>query len=380
MAHLSIDDRFMMLFHYERLLTKLNKIELQFNSVKDICDHYGVAINYPAQSRKRFLESETLTRHTGSGRPVKDKQNRTETVVNFIRVRRNASLRDISAATEIPKSTVKRLLDTDEMLLKNKRWCPSLTEEQREKRLKFCRLKRYNDWCNWIDLDEKIFQLVVNEKVRYHAGSPRKSNEVQSRRNIQQIMCISAVAKPDAEHHFSGLIGIWRVVKEYSAQRVSKNYSRGEIYEKDTTLTADYYCNFMTTIIIPEVCHKMPWSNHIFIQQDNAPPHVGNNTVQRLNDFGDTQHPVVTIINQPPQSPELNLNDLGFFHSLSKRAHKHPTTNLDALWTAVQQNYWQTPPETLLTLWKTKTAVIQSVIAAKGGTVSTPHSGIRRNM
>ena len=47
------------------------------------------------------------------------------------------------------------------------------------------------------------------------------------------------------------------------------------------------------------------------VQLDNARPHVGKDNIQILNDFGDTMTPEITIICQPPQSPEVNVNDLG---------------------------------------------------------------------
>lgn len=52
-------------------------------------------------------------------------------------------------------------------------------------------------------------------------------------------------------------------------------------------------------------------SKEIYIQQDNAKPHVKNSdpdfrAAANQNGFN------ITLVQQPPNSPDMNINDLGF--------------------------------------------------------------------
>ena len=119
------------------------------------------------------------------------------------------------------------------------------------------------------------------------------------------------------------------------------------------------------------------WANHVFMQQDNAKPHVDHNNVACINHFGDMQHPIITLVNQPPQSPELNVNDLGFFYSLSKAVQKSNSNTLDELWNTIEACYRNALPETLTNIWHTKSVTIQEIIRVGGSSVNIPHTGVR---
>ena len=374
MAHLSNDDKILLLLHYERILMKTGKIDVEFDSVQELQSHFNVGVHYASELRKKFLETKTLERASGSGRPSLEREERTEAIVQAIRERRNSTVRDIAGTTGIPKSSVQRLIKEDEMRLVNSHTVPLLTAVHYEKRLKFARLYRFNSWTSWVDLDEKWFNLYCPHKERYHDGSPRKVMPMQSKTNPQKLMIVSAVAKPNRLNNFSGLIGVWRVTKDHTALRSSKHHERGDVYPVDTTITADSYFEMITTLVIPAIRISMPWADTIVLQQDNAKPHIGKHNVERINDFGDSGSPNITLINQPPQSPEVNINDLGFFHSLSKRTQKYSYSNLDELWNNVQQSYWETSAETLYSLWEMKSKVLQDLVKGKGKAITIKHT------
>ena len=84
---------------------------------------------------------------------------------------------------------------------------------------------------------------------------------------------------------------------------------------------------------------------------------MGKDNIQLLNDFGDTLTPEITIICQPPQSPEINVSDLVFFHSLSKRCQKSECNSLDELWNNVQNCFTNYPADTLQALFDVKCSV-----------------------
>ena len=67
--------------------------------------------------------------------------------------------------------------------------------------------------------------------------------------------------------NFNGLIGFWRVEKNYEAKRKSKSHLRRDTYKIDTTIDASYFYTIMTSTIMPEIASKMN-----FDELDNARP------------------------------------------------------------------------------------------------------------
>lgn len=65
----------------------------------------------------------------------------------------------------------------------------------------------------------------------------------------------------------------------------------------------------------------MPWlrSKLVVVQQDGASLHTGKNNPEILNSAGMGLGWLVELVTQPAQSPDLNINDLGFFSSLKSR-------------------------------------------------------------
>lgn len=374
MSNLSKEDKMILLLHYERLLVKMGKVEPEYSTVKELCQAFNINKNYVKNLRDNYFERGTIARKEGSGRPYVDNyEERVEAVTNAIRKRRSSSICDISKDTEIPTTSVQRIIKNEQFRLVPRRTCPLLTVDQKNKRLKWCRLYRYNKWDTYVDIDEKWFELYSFNHERYRENSPRTKLSVISKANIPKIMVITAVAKPNSENNFNGLIGIWRIQTDHEAQRSSKNHTKGDVYKVDCTMTSAIFYELMYNEVMPIVSNKMNWCKNVFIQMDNARPHVGKNNVQKLNDFGDSLIPTVTVTNQPTQSPDLNINDIGLFHSLNKRIQKSMCNNLDALWTVLQDEFWATEEKILTSLFSTKSRTIQQIIDSRGAIVNLIH-------
>jgi transposase len=136
---LTTDVRTLLLLHYERLLMKMEKIELEYDSVEKLSAAFGVGKNYAAELRKSFMTSGNLQKRCGSGRPSIEREDRLESVVDAVREKRDSSVREISASTGVPSTTVWRLLNDSEMNLCSKRRVPLLTENQIDCKLQFFR-------------------------------------------------------------------------------------------------------------------------------------------------------------------------------------------------------------------------------------------------
>jgi hypothetical protein len=89
------------------------------------------------------------------------------------------------------------------------------------------------------------------------------------------------------------------------------------------SLDSDYYYELFTMAggVLDSIKEKMPWmqGQPLKIQQDGARPHTGHNNNARIAQAGSTDGWIITVINQPAQSPDLNILDLGLFHSLKNK-------------------------------------------------------------
>ena len=92
---------------------------------------------------------------------------------------------------------------------------------------------------------------------------------------------MTAIARPrwDSEGNvtFSGKIGIWPFVKEVPAQRRSDNRPRGTIETKSIKVDRKVMREFLIEKVLRAIQAVWPESDAgqtIYIQQDNAKPHI----------------------------------------------------------------------------------------------------------
>ena len=108
---------------------------------------------------------------------------------------------------------------------------------------------------------------------------------------------------------------------------------------------------------------KMPWMRNqtVFIQQDGAKPHAGDGTIRdqcigtisgtirdlKLAGSGDGW--TMKVITQSSQSPDVNINDLGFFNSLKSRVREIQayTTEREEMMEIVQRCFDDYPMDNL---------------------------------
>jgi hypothetical protein len=115
---------------------------------------------------------------------------------------------------------------------------------------------------------------------------------------------------------------------------------RGDMIMKPiTSITREVIRVFMINQVLPAIRAKWPREDvgkPIFIQQDNAPTHL------KLDDpefcEADKQEGFdIRLICQPPNSPDFNVLDLGFFRAIQAIQYKKNAKTLETLVPAVQQ-------------------------------------------
>ena len=200
-------------------------------------------------------------------------------------------------------------------------------------------------------------------------------------------MFLAAVARPrygtrsDGKKMvtFNGKLGCWRVAETTTASRSSKNHARGEEYEKDCTMTSEFYYTLMTTKVMPTISAKFASLGvpKVVVQHDGASPHTGKGTEDKLNEFGATLSPPIEIVRQPSQSPDLNLCDLSFFRALACSVAKRRRGvdraklqfDIEKLADDVAAAYAAYSAEKIDHMWAYKSVILQKIITAKGGNI-----------
>jgi hypothetical protein len=159
--------------------------------------------------------------------------------------------------------------------------------------------------------DEKVFTAEGMARQRAPPDvllhRPGKTSQYKNK-----IMVWSVVGCPLPEYEFDGRLELVLIGRLHVASLASKNHKKGDIYVKagDETVDAAYFYNLILTQTAPR----------IHLQIDNAPGHVGKRNfteIERALNAHDEQ-PVIRIVYQPANSPDLNMNDLGVFYSMQK--------------------------------------------------------------
>jgi hypothetical protein len=135
-------------------------------------------------------------------------------------------------------------------------------------------------------------------------------------------------------------------------------------------------------LVQPETVAKaIGRDSRVIFQHDGAKPHTGLNNNAQLEAAGSIDGWTVKFVTQPPNSPDLNILDLGLFASLKSKvwAMKFRATNIELLVQKITAAFEDYPSETLTHIWAQLYAIYNAVLKQSGGNKYTnPHTGINR--
>ncbi|XP_074319613.1 uncharacterized protein LOC141656565 [Silene latifolia] len=177
-------------------------------------------------------------------------------------------------------------------------------------------------------MDEKWFYITYDgHKFYVVAGEELPYRSCQSKRYITKVMFMCTVSRP--------------------------------IYSEDGELLFD---------------GKIGSSKHISIQQDNARPHIKNNDPEFMV-VANSDGFKIELIFQPPNSPDLNVNDLGYFRALQSLLSKQAAKSVDELCNSVMQSFVNYTHIKLNNIFLTLQSVMVEIIKSKGhNDFAIPHT------
>ncbi|XP_057809045.1 uncharacterized protein LOC131023517 [Salvia miltiorrhiza] len=172
----------------------------------------------------------------------------------------------------------------------------------------------------------------------------------------------------DGEVLFDGKIGIFPFIQKVPAKRNSKNRPSGTLETKPIqSVTKEVMRDSFINQLLPAIRAKWPAnaSKIIYIQQDNAKPHI-QDTDPEFRAAATVDGFDIRIVHQPPNSPDTNVNDLGWFRAIQSIQTESACYNVDQLIKAVEESYAQLSPHTLNKVFLSLQACMVEIMKQRG--------------
>eukprot|EP00903_Cladosiphon_okamuranus_P009723 g9245.t1 len=185
-------------------------------------------------------------------------------------------------------------------------------------------------------------------------------------------MFIAAVARPrhntSANALFNGNVGMWAFTEKVRAVRRSRNRPAGALVTKCVEVTKETYKEKLINDVIPAIKAKWPAATRrgpIFLQQDNAKPHLITNDAEVLEACTSDGFDI-RLINQPPNSPDTNILDLGFFASIQSLQDRCKPRTIDDLVGEVETAWETASHDKLGKVWTSLQACMEQILLCGG--------------
>jgi len=137
--------------------------------------------------------------------------------------------------------------------------------------------------------------------------------------HIEKLMFTCGLSEPS--DYCDGKRGIIFHGHEEVAQRASRNRPAGTIVLVADSVDGNEFYDGQTKQggIIDQIMETAGPNEDISIQMDNATSHTGNHMIERLYQDCLNNNKPIRYITQPPNSPDLNINDLCFHSGADRR-------------------------------------------------------------
>ena len=183
-----------------------------------------------------------------------------------------------------------------------------------------------------------------------------------------KVMFLCAVARPRFNTSLNAWwdrkLGIWPIGHWEPVQRKSKNRPKGTPVWKNKIVTKEVYWDLLITKLIPAIMERWPVSDRnsrkIFIQQDGAKNHICEDD-KLFNAALEENGVNAELYTQSPNSPDVNLLDLGFFRAIQSFNDAAPR-NEEELIKAVGEAYENYPREKINWTWLTLQCCFNQII------------------
>lgn len=305
--------------------------------------------------------------------------------IQGVQLHQRTTLTSFSNALGVSYSKLYRLFKKGVLRRHSNAIKPHLKEGNKLSRLEFCLSMleesttsddfKFKGMYNYVHIDEKWFYLTKKDQTYYLLDSeddPDRS--CQSKNFISKVMFLVATARPRFDNEgnvvFDGKIGCWPFIYEQEAQRRSRNREAGTVEMKAiTSVKRETIKKFLVEKVVPAIQEKWPRSEceeTIYIQQDNARTHVPPTDPDFVAAASQSRLDI-RLTCQPPNSPDFNILDLGFFRAIQSLQQKMRARTIPDLVQAVEKSFYDYSPVKLNYVWLTLQQCMKESMKLEGG-------------
>ncbi|CAM9667586.1 unnamed protein product, partial [Discosporangium mesarthrocarpum] len=202
------------------------------------------------------------------------------------------------------------------------------------------------------------------------AENTPKPPRAQDKQFITKYMFLAPVGWPRKTR-----IGVYLACRKFCAgEEGRQNHKMGTPIMKPATVHGERY-KFMIEKAIPVIKARMPrpLGHKIFVQQDGPKPRTGKGVMEAIQDAAGDE---IILETQPANSPDLNVNDLTFFHSIQQLKEDVGVTDGKELVEGTMEASEVYPLLTLERVWQGHFAVYGGDMGCKGDiSYNMPHLG-----
>ncbi|XP_062211821.1 uncharacterized protein LOC133912882 isoform X1 [Phragmites australis] len=309
-----------------------------------------------------------------------------------IPVSKRTTLDDLSRHLHVSKTKLWKLKQQGQIKRHSNTIKPLLKDENKKERLRWCISMLdpssincdpiFKDFSDIVYIDEKWFYLTRKTERYYLLPDEEEPiRTCKSKNFIPKVMFLCAVARPrmasEGNCTFDGKIGCFPMVTYEVARRSSKNRVAGTLEMKPImSITKEVMRSFIIEKVLPAIRAKWPSEDigkPIYIQQDNARPHVDPGDplfCEAAQQYGLN----IQLVCQPPNSPDFNILDLGFFSAIQSIQYKKAARTVPELVAAVEQAFQEYSPILSNRMFSTlQLVMIEAMKVGGGNNYKIPH-------
>ncbi|OWY98043.1 LOW QUALITY PROTEIN: hypothetical protein PHMEG_00031292 [Phytophthora megakarya] len=251
--------------------------------------------------------------------------------------------RAVSAASGILRTTLHRFLADGSLRRASSQVKPTLTPAHNTKCLQWA--LAYIG-IPLVHVDEERLHFYKETTTYYFTAAEQLSYSCcPNKKYIGKVMFVGSGGKTplriSRNQHFDGKLGIWLIVEQKEAVRTSISRPKGTVINKSVSMTRKLYRKFLIDMVSlkSELSYQLHISylniikclifileyvqgSTVFVQQDNAGPHVLEND-DEMEEVVKLEVWNIKMRCQPPRSPDVNMLDLGYFSSNKALQYKN---------------------------------------------------------
>ncbi|XP_057810274.1 uncharacterized protein LOC131024753 [Salvia miltiorrhiza] len=384
------------------LLSNLKNGKPRYGSMKEAASVFNssqhtVARLWAAAKKQRENGEEIYLTNAKPGAARRKRISVDIELIQSLELHKRSTIRRFAVGINQSKSTVWRWVNKGLIRAHSSAIKPDLTAPNKLLRLHFSlealefdRIMlalKFKAMDNTIHIDEKWFYITKAAHRFYLTpaeGDPHRT--CKSKAFIKKVMFVCAICRPifsdSGECLFDGKIGIFPLTEQVPAKRNSKNRPAGTMETKPIqSVTKEVMKGCFVNMVCkgPKLSIFAKWpafaSKVIYIQQDNAKTHIQDSDP----DFraAATAHGFdIRIVQQLPNSPDTNVNDLGWFRAIQSIQTESACYNCDDLVKAVEASFAQLSPHTPNKVFLSLQSCMMEIMKQRGhNAYKIPHMG-----